>query len=844
MVSFEQAQAQQNEQLSANAKAYASFNAALSGNFGSYSNMNAEGKAAYDKGLSDSGFMKVGDLLVKKGTLVKNPFDTSNQNYKTGSKGEPQPSPKSLTTFEKDPAHQFTKRRGEPFSSKGYTNVNLFQPKQGVIELANRTPNYYGGKSGKDQINNRLLEEQQINRNANLKQQERFAAITNARSAYDLFEPNTRKYKKPYQDNIKVVKPTFTEREGIEKAAARVEKEGLPPIMVGKLVGSRANTISFADVEEYKQPKIYAEGRKPLSQETATKIEARRAAAKEVQQEKQVFGQPTISYTEQLGTKSSSIDIYGNIATTEKFGTKASSYKPALQSKSITIPKGKLSESQIKLISGEANLKALGIKQPAKSKEPYVIGIGYSPLDPTKTQESEQARRGATRALYNVEAGFANIPSDIENIITGKRSYYVEPSKSATTIRAEADFNRIFLLKPKSETDEMYKQADVLAKMYPVETTAEAGTGGFLGGFFTFAGGGKVKEGVSGLGLGKRFVEGSVKRELKRPDFEKQRKMALGNEGVDIPRTIDDKSFKKFDELQTKIDKKAAEDLMTVRQKSPNIPKGVTPPEEAGLGANIGKATGKGTKPETGFTTTGKIGSQQILEKPTKKRAIDKLFQREAGTNYEQIIGTASGAGIGTGLGLISLTKQEQEQKKKEKKALENLYKPSTDLGQKSDYGLGQGSKQKSSTTLIQQKKEKIEPKSGLLYFPRYDTAIKPKYGTKTAMDFPPFSPTRTATTPDYGFAQLPKLQEKQLTRQKPIFEPIPIGRFKFGDGGSIGSDWNQDWNKFYRVYDIAKQPFGKVKVGLGYFQDQPFEFFDIVGKGKGSRVSKFYDYY
>jgi len=837
MVTAEERQASQTAQLQANAKAYASFNAALSGSFGSYNSMSPEGKAAYDKGLSDSGFFKYGDLLIKKGTPIKNPFDTSDQNYKTGTRGQPQPSPKSMTSFQKsDPTYEFKKRRGEPFTSLEYTNISTYQAKQGVIDLANREPNYYHGKTGKDSINNRLLEEQQINREANLKQQERFAAIRNTRSAYDLFEPNTTKYKKPYQDNIKVVKPTFTEREGIEKAAARVEREALPPIMVGRLVGKGDGGITFEDVQEYKQPKIFQEGRKPLSEETSRKIADRRATAKEALQQKELFGQPTISYTEKKGTKASSLDTYGNIATSQILGTKASPITKTIKSTG----KGSLTSEQLKMISGQANLKALGINKKEKTKEPLIIGIDYPPLDPTKTPETEQARRGATRALYNIEVGFANIPSEIENIITGKRSYYIEPSKSATTIRGEADLNRIFLWKPKSETDEMYKEADVLAKMYPIETTAEAGTGGFLGGYLTFSGGGKVKEGVSGLGLGKRFIEGSVKRELKRPDIKKQRELAKTNEGVDIPRTIDDKSFKKFDELQNKINKKAAEDLMTVRQKSSNIPKGITPPEEAGLGASkIGKKAGS-TKTETDVFTTGKQGSVQILEKPTKKKATNTMLS-------EWEAGIASGAAVGVSVGLIGLTEQEKEQKKKEKKALENIYKPSETV-QPQDYGFnyGQDKKQKGETIQLQQQKEKLEPKAGILFFPSYDVSYKPKYGTKQAFDFPPFYPTPTATRTSqaYDFAQLQKLEEKQLTRPKPIFEPIPIGRLRFGDGGSIGSDWNQDWNKFYRVYDIAKQPFGKVKVGLGYFQDQPFEFFDIVGKGKGRRVSKFYDYY
>jgi len=916
MVTVEQAQAQQKIQLESNAKAYASFNAAASGSFGSYDSMSDAGKAAYDKGLSDSGYFQVGGYLQKKSTPLKNPFDTSDQNYKTGSKGQPAPSPKSMATFEKDPVYQFTKRRGEPFSSKGYTNISTYQPKQGVIELANRTPNYYGGTSGKDKINNRLLEEQQINRKANLEQGIRFAAITNARSAYDLFEPNTYTYKKPYKDNIKVAKPTFTEREGIDKAAARIEKQGLPPIMVGKLVGSRANTISFADVEEYKQPKIFATGRKALSQETATKIEARRAAAKEALQNKQLFGQPTVSRTEKFGTGSSSIDMYGNIATTKTLGTKTSSYKPAIATatkiaemkdrafpltlRELGAQKTKIQTTKSKQISTSPydftdprTIDYAG-DQYNRRDETVVINAPAIPLAGRNAGYLEQISRAGQRAGYNYLADTLNIVPTVVELAGGKAPYKFKPIESPARQYMIGESEKIFGNKKTGEYTQA--QANIRREESPLESDIELGLSSFgtgvdIGSIF----GGGVKGGIKLAKVGKssfgKIVENIVNVELKKKDkvvLENARRLAKQETKErkaafleDVPRSEFEKQ-KPLYEIETgkyKGTKGVAEILspkgklsvnledltgrspLTAKTKFQTIEetRGLSPEDFVKKSKKKGKApfdeesdytrrymsnegepsgtTYKGGGSDAGLQASMRTskGTRQILVNPNEE--IGKLGKGKS-TDLAKIFGTSSGFAASVFL----LPKQEQETPfsfegltgGKSKQTLENPF----DLGQKEKQS------RKPNQGLIQIPKEEIEEKSGILFLPTFDTPQAQKYGYKTAFDFPPFNPTRTTTTPAYDFGQLPKLQEKQLTRQKPIFEPIPTGRLRFGDGGSSVSDFTTDWDKFYRVYDTAKQPFGKVKVGLGYFQDKQFEFFEIMGKGKGRRVSKFYDYY
>jgi len=64
------------------------------------------------------------------------------------------------------------------------------------------------------------------------------------------------------------------------------------------------------------------------------------------------------------------------------------------------------------------------------------------------------------------------------------------------------------------------------------------------------------------------------------------------------------------------------------------------------------------------------------------------------------------------------------------------------------------------------------------------------------------------------------------------IFPDPKIGKgglFPFGDMSYVGND-ERSFGRFFRVYDVAKEPFGEVKVGLGYFEDRPYAFSEVRG--------------
>jgi hypothetical protein len=75
-------------------------------------------------------------------------------------------------------------------------------------------------------------------------------------------------------------------------------------------------------------------------------------------------------------------------------------------------------------------------------------------------------------------------------------------------------------------------------------------------------------------------------------------------------------------------------------------------------------------------------------------------------------------------------------------------------------------------------------------------------------------------------FEKIPKEPIPQI----PFGVPIPKGGlFPFGDVSYTDKD-ERGIGKYFRVYDIAKEPFGDVKVGLGYFEDRPYAFNELRG--------------
>jgi len=63
-------------------------------------------------------------------------------------------------------------------------------------------------------------------------------------------------------------------------------------------------------------------------------------------------------------------------------------------------------------------------------------------------------------------------------------------------------------------------------------------------------------------------------------------------------------------------------------------------------------------------------------------------------------------------------------------------------------------------------------------------------------------------------------------------------GLFPFGDSSYVDND-AKGFGKFFRVYDVGKEPFGEIKVRLGYFEDEPYAFNEITGFGKQRKIRK-----
>src|SRR3970040_602150 len=89
----------------------------------------------------------------------------------------------------------------------------------------------------------------------------------------------------------------------------------------------------------------------------------------------------------------------------------------------------------------------------------------------------------------------------------------------------------------------------------------------------------------------------------------------------------------------------------------------------------------------------------------------------------------------------------------------------------------------------------------------------------------------------DFKVPQKEKLLDPTLTITTPPRIPPdfpfgggggkPFGDMGFGGSGFFG-DEPKSRRKFFRVWDIPDEPFGAVKVGVGYYEDKPYSFDEL----------------
>ena len=92
-------------------------------------------------------------------------------------------------------------------------------------------------------------------------------------------------------------------------------------------------------------------------------------------------------------------------------------------------------------------------------------------------------------------------------------------------------------------------------------------------------------------------------------------------------------------------------------------------------------------------------------------------------------------------------------------------------------------------------------------------------------------------TPEEFPFFQQPQLPAERFAYDEPPINIIPV-TFKpwllrgGGDGGFGGDDTDQGW-KFFRVFDVAKTPFGRVRKSVGYYEDSLAPNFEIQAYSK-----------
>lgn len=104
-------------------------------------------------------------------------------------------------------------------------------------------------------------------------------------------------------------------------------------------------------------------------------------------------------------------------------------------------------------------------------------------------------------------------------------------------------------------------------------------------------------------------------------------------------------------------------------------------------------------------------------------------------------------------------------------------------------------------------------------------------------------NPSSTKTSGVYGpdFNEVSLYDTIEIQRGKGLFPEIPLPYLQQESGGAFNPFDEKAFQKYFRVFDVAKTPFGAVKVGLGYYEDFGAPFEELQIKRRGKRLNPFF---
>jgi len=91
-------------------------------------------------------------------------------------------------------------------------------------------------------------------------------------------------------------------------------------------------------------------------------------------------------------------------------------------------------------------------------------------------------------------------------------------------------------------------------------------------------------------------------------------------------------------------------------------------------------------------------------------------------------------------------------------------------------------------------------------------------------------------------FDEVPLYDMIEIQRSRGLLPDLPLGRLQIESGGAFTPFDDKSFSKYWRVFDVAKVPFGGVKVGLGYYEDMRIPFEELRIGGRKKRINPFFE--